>query len=85
VLVAHACNTSYSGGRDQEDLISKPAQANSLYRHYLEKNNHKKRAGGVDQGVGSEFKPQYYKKKKKRTEKNKNTNTTHMYCSPTGI
>jgi hypothetical protein len=26
--VAHACNPSYSGGRDQED--SKPAQANSL-------------------------------------------------------
>jgi hypothetical protein len=28
-LVAHACNPSYSGGRDQEDLGSKPAQANS--------------------------------------------------------
>jgi hypothetical protein len=27
--VAHACNPSYSGGRDQEDHISKPAQANS--------------------------------------------------------
>jgi hypothetical protein len=24
-LVAHACNPSYSGGRDQEDLSSKPA------------------------------------------------------------
>jgi hypothetical protein len=30
VLVAHACNPSYSGGRDQEDCGSKPAQANSL-------------------------------------------------------
>jgi hypothetical protein len=25
VLVAHACNTSYSGGRDQEDCGLKPA------------------------------------------------------------
>jgi hypothetical protein len=30
VLVAHACNPSYTGGRDQEDLGSKPAWANSL-------------------------------------------------------
>jgi hypothetical protein len=29
MLVAHACNPNYSGGRDQEDLGSKPAQANS--------------------------------------------------------
>jgi hypothetical protein len=27
--VAHTCNPSYSGGRDQEDHSSKPAQANS--------------------------------------------------------
>jgi hypothetical protein len=27
--------------------------------------NHKKRAGGVAQGVGPEFKPQYCKKRKK--------------------
>jgi hypothetical protein len=30
VQVVHACNPSYSGGRDQEDLSSKPAWANSL-------------------------------------------------------
>jgi hypothetical protein len=29
VLVAHACNPSYSGGRDQEDGSSKPAWENS--------------------------------------------------------
>jgi hypothetical protein len=29
VLVAHTCNPSYSGGRDQEDCCSKPAQANN--------------------------------------------------------
>jgi hypothetical protein len=28
--VAHACNPSYSGGRDQEVHSSKPAKANSL-------------------------------------------------------
>jgi hypothetical protein len=28
-LVAQACNSSYSGGRDQEDKRLKPAQANS--------------------------------------------------------
>jgi hypothetical protein len=27
--VAHTCNLSYSGDRDQEDCDSKPAQANS--------------------------------------------------------
>jgi hypothetical protein len=27
--VAHACNLSYSGGKDQEDHSSKPAQENS--------------------------------------------------------
>jgi hypothetical protein len=35
--VAHSCNPSYSGGRDQEDFGSKPAQANSSAGPYLEK------------------------------------------------
>jgi hypothetical protein len=39
--VAHACNPSYSGGRDQEDRGSKPAQENSS-RDYLETTLHKK-------------------------------------------
>jgi hypothetical protein len=30
VLVAHTCNPSYSGGRDQEDGSSKLTQTNSL-------------------------------------------------------
>jgi hypothetical protein len=30
-LVAHACNPSYSGGRDQEDRGSKPVWANSSW------------------------------------------------------
>jgi hypothetical protein len=37
VLVAHACNPSHSGGRDQEDRSLKLAQANSSVRPYLEK------------------------------------------------
>jgi hypothetical protein len=32
---------------------------------YFEKLHHKKRGGGMVQGVGPEFKPQYHKKKKK--------------------
>jgi hypothetical protein len=35
--VAYACNPSYSGGRDQEDLGSKPARANSLGDPILKK------------------------------------------------
>jgi hypothetical protein len=41
-LVAHACNPVYSGGRDQEEHLWKPAQANSSVRPYLEKILHKK-------------------------------------------
>jgi hypothetical protein len=35
--MAHTCNPSYSGGRDQEDRGLKPARANSSTRSYLEK------------------------------------------------
>jgi hypothetical protein len=35
--MAHAYNPSYSRGRDQKDHGSKPAQANSSVRTYLEK------------------------------------------------
>jgi hypothetical protein len=62
--VAHACNPSYLGGRDQEDCGSKPARENSSARTYLKKKNpSQKRDGGVAQGLGPEFKPQYRKKK----------------------
>jgi hypothetical protein len=52
------------GGGDQEDQDSRPAQVKReiLSQKYLPKN----RAGGVAQGVGPEFKPQYHKKKKKK-------------------
>jgi hypothetical protein len=51
----------------QEDRSLKPAQANSSVRPYLEKT--KKRAGGVAQDIGPEFKPQYCQKKKKEKKK----------------
>jgi hypothetical protein len=38
-------------------------------RPYLEKNPTQKRAGGMAQGVGSEFKPQYCKKERKEGRK----------------
>jgi hypothetical protein len=41
-LLAHACNPSYSGGRDQEDQGSKPAWANSLGDPILKKTITKK-------------------------------------------
>jgi hypothetical protein len=69
--VAHDCNPSYSGGRDQEDCSSKPAQANSSRATISQKNKISShyRAGGVAQGVGPEFKTNNAKKKKKKKKK----------------
>jgi hypothetical protein len=43
-------------------------------RPYLEKTHHKKRAGGVAQGVGPDFKSQDHKKKKKKRKRKKEKN-----------
>jgi hypothetical protein len=48
-VVAHTC---YSGGRDREDLGSKPAWANSL-GDLCQKYPSQKRAGEVAQGIGT--------------------------------
>jgi hypothetical protein len=56
--VTYACNLSYLEGRDQEDRSSKSAQANSS-QDPISKTLHKKRASGVAQDEGIEFKPQY--------------------------
>jgi hypothetical protein len=61
--MAHTCNSSYSGDRDQEDHGSKPACANSYRDPILKKTLHKNRASGMAQGVGPEFKPQYCNQK----------------------
>jgi hypothetical protein len=53
--VAHSCNPSYSGGREQEDLGSKPVWSNRLKKKIT------KRAVGVSQSVDPAFKPQYQK------------------------
>jgi hypothetical protein len=61
--VAHACNPSYSGGRDQEDRGLKPAR--QIVNATLSwKNPSQKRAGRVARDVGSEFKPSSKKEKK---------------------
>jgi hypothetical protein len=59
-----ACNPSYSGGRDQEDHGSKLTWANSLRDPIKKKKSITKRADGVAQGVGVEFKLHCKKKKK---------------------
>jgi hypothetical protein len=41
MLAAHACNPTYSGGRDKESQSLKPAHANSLETQSL-KTYHKK-------------------------------------------
>jgi hypothetical protein len=59
--VAHACNASYSGDRDQGDRNSKPAWVNSL-QDPISKKPPQKRACQVVHVEGPEFKPQYHKK-----------------------
>jgi hypothetical protein len=60
--MAHTCNSSYSGGRDQEDPSLKPALANTL-RDLISKKPITKKASGVAEGVGPEFKPQYQRER----------------------
>jgi hypothetical protein len=58
--MAHTCNPSYSGGRDQEDSGSKPTPANSS-RDPILQTPISKSAGGVAQSAGPEFKSWYHK------------------------
>jgi hypothetical protein len=71
--VVHTCNPTYLEGRDQEDRGSKSAPANSS-RDPTSKTPSQKRAGGMVQGVGPQFKPQYCKKKKKKLKNNSGGN-----------
>jgi hypothetical protein len=65
--VSHICNTSYSGGRDQDcgwktvNSLRDPVLKNSSYTH-THTTTHTHKAGELAQGVGPEFKPQYHKK-----------------------
>jgi hypothetical protein len=65
VPVAHSCNPSCSGGRDQEDCGSKPAWANSS-QDPISKIPITKRADGVAQDEGPEFKPQDHEKQQQQ-------------------
>jgi hypothetical protein len=67
-LVAHACNPSYSEGRDQEDCGSKPAWTGSFQDPISKKKKITKTDwwSGVVQDVSLEFKPKYCNKKKKK-------------------
>jgi hypothetical protein len=61
--VAHTYKPSYSGGRDQEDMVQSQPQQIVLW-NLSQKTLHKKRAGGVAEGADPEFNPRYHKKKK---------------------
>jgi hypothetical protein len=50
---------------DQEHHSSKPARQ-IVYETLFQKNLSQKRAGGVAEGVGPEFKPQYHTHTKKK-------------------
>jgi hypothetical protein len=65
VLVAHACNPSYSGGRDQKDCVSKPAWANSSQDPILKNLSQKGLAEWLNVNALSSN-PSTTKKKKKR-------------------
>jgi hypothetical protein len=75
--VAHTCNPSYSGGRDQEDQGSKPARGNSSGKNPIWKNpsqkKKKKKVGLVEwlkvKALSSS--PSTREKKKKKSLKNK--------------
>jgi hypothetical protein len=66
VLVSHTCNLSHSGGRDQEDRGSKPAQASSSRDPILKIPITKK---GWRSGLSSS--PSTAKKKKKKSLRNR--------------
>jgi hypothetical protein len=50
--------------------IAVQSQPGEIFGETLSQNqkSHKKETGGVDQGVGPEFKPQYHQKKRKKIE-----------------
>jgi hypothetical protein len=76
VLVAHTCNPSYSGGRDQEDQGLRPTRANNSQDPICKITRAKMdwRCGSSSrlpalQERSLEFKTQFHKKKKKKKKK----------------
>jgi hypothetical protein len=64
-VLAHAYNPR-SGGS-----LFEASPGKYFVRLHLEKNPSQERAGEIAQGVGPEFKPQYYKKKKTKKKERK--------------
>jgi hypothetical protein len=83
--MGHTCNPSYSGGRDQEEHISKSAHAISSRDPISKKPitiKVKGGVGGVAQDVDPEFKPQYHQKKKANSSSIKSSLTNLKKESP---
>jgi hypothetical protein len=79
--VTHACNPSYSGGRDQEDLYLKPAWANSLQDPISKKPFKKKGWCSGPRRRPSVQAPVLQKRKKKKKEKEQNLHTYHTHIA----
>jgi hypothetical protein len=77
--VAHACNPSYSGGRDQEDHRSKPAQANSSGDPIWK--NPSQKIGLVEWLKEKALSSNPSIKKKKKTEENKRERNENSWTS----
>jgi hypothetical protein len=63
VLVAHTCNPTTQEAEIRRIVVQ------IVHETLSQKAPYRKRAGGMAQGVGPEFKLQYYKKKKKKPSK----------------
>jgi hypothetical protein len=62
--VAHTCILATQEAEIRGITVqSQPGQ--TVHKTLSQKNHHKKRAGGVAQGIGPEIKPQYNKTKQK--------------------
>jgi hypothetical protein len=70
--VAHVYNPNYSEGRNRRIVVQSQPRQIVPRDPVLKKKPLRKRVDGVAQGVGLEFKPQYYKKKKKKERKKRN-------------
>jgi hypothetical protein len=79
VLVAHACNPSYSGGRDQEDHSSKSAQANSSQDPILKTLITKKGLVEWLQVKALSSSPSTTKKKKKKENAKLPSRKSHLF------
>jgi hypothetical protein len=62
--VAHTCNPIATQEAEIRRIVVQSQPQQIVCKTLSQKTLHKKRAGGVTQGEGPEFKPQYHKEKK---------------------